>query len=173
MKNKNEKGFTLIELLVVVLIIGILSSVALPQYTKAVEKSRISEAKILLKKLVDAEEMYVLQNGQEDGMGGTHQLEDLDITIPGTYESRYGVQHIKTKNFEFYADESACDGVGSGCCLDFYADRIGKNYSVRTVCSSYGGGGTPGIFYCWENDSNGQECQKAGAVKENNEWVFK
>lgn len=56
----NKKGFTLIELLVVVLIIGILAAVALPQYRRAVEKSKAAEALTILKSASQSVELYYM-----------------------------------------------------------------------------------------------------------------
>lgn len=57
-------GFTLIEVLVVVLIIGILSAIAVPQYTKAVAKSRAMQGLVMLKSIASAHHTYYMANGE-------------------------------------------------------------------------------------------------------------
>ena len=54
----SNKGFTLIELLTVVLIIGILTSIALPNYSRSIERSRAVEAMAVIKSLNDATYAY-------------------------------------------------------------------------------------------------------------------
>ena len=83
-------GFTLIELLVVVLIIGILSAIALPQYQRAVGKARAAEAFALLRSMQTATEIYILANGfpAKSQFLPLNEL-DLDITTLGDCTSDY------------------------------------------------------------------------------------
>ncbi|HAM43236.1 type IV pilin protein [Candidatus Avelusimicrobium stercoris] len=87
----NNSGFTLIELLVVVLIIGVLSAIALPQYTTAVEKSRAAEALTLMSATRDAVERYRFQ---KDAWPSANNFAVLDVEIPQN-GSNYGGKNYK------------------------------------------------------------------------------
>ena len=87
-----QTGFTLIELLVVVLIIGILAAIAVPQYQRAVWRSRAVQLQVAIKKTMDAEEEYHLANnawgslsqldlGYAKNDDGTYGNDDFSISI--------------------------------------------------------------------------------------------
>ena len=76
-KQLMNTGFTLIELLVVVLIIGILAAIALPQYQKAVERSRMAEALQVLGDWANAQSIYYMQHNEF-----VYDINDGDITLP-------------------------------------------------------------------------------------------
>ena len=58
MKKINKKGFTLIEILIVVIIMGVLASIGIPQFAKALEKSKAADAREGLNHIYRAEIAY-------------------------------------------------------------------------------------------------------------------
>ncbi len=152
---KNKQAFTLIELLVVVLIIGILAAVAMPQYTKAVEKSRGAQALTLVNSMAQALQTYYMANGSYPT-----SFEELDIDVPAGWtgsEKWCNITEnlIDTKsNGEWSLQLYKTQDSGS---LMLYMGRLTGKYKgggfMRTIAS--GGQLTAGKLHCAERKSNG------------------
>lgn len=161
----NNKGFTLIELLVVVLILGILAAMAMPQYFKAVERSRMSEAVQLLGSIAQSEQRKYMQinnytanfraldvTPKNAGSGSTYCTKG---TQPTTHETDYVTP---AKNVNKCGSGNGFAVVLKGTALNngaAVATRTGANdlqyaYSLKRF---YGGQGT----LCTSGNDNGKE----------------
>ncbi len=77
MKSRNNAGFTLLELLIVVIIIGILATVAIPQFTNATKRAKESEARAVIDSILTAEVAYYAEKGVF-----SQAMSDLIASIP-------------------------------------------------------------------------------------------
>ncbi len=73
------KGFTLLELIIVIIIVGILATVGLNQYTTIIERGRAGEARANLGAMRKLANEYYLKNGTLD----TVALLDLGVGSSG------------------------------------------------------------------------------------------
>ena len=95
--NRCKKGFTLIELLVVVLIIGILAAIAMPQYQKAVWKSRAAELITQTKNLYTAQQAYFMEHGDSADNFDELSIDFNSLTRNTALAQSYGVQDAYVK----------------------------------------------------------------------------
>ncbi len=131
-------GFTLIELLVVVLIIGILAAVALPQYQKAVDKSRYSTMMPLVRTIENAQHAYQLANGQY-----ATDMDTLDVNLAeNTPGFTFATCQFYTVGKYFVADTPIASYV-------IYRDMPTlPRLSNKTVCMAVGPNYTRGDNIC-------------------------
>ena len=68
MKTTRRSGFTLVEIMIVVAIIGLLSAIAVPNYIKSRETSRLNTIYNNIRVLEDAKEQWALETHQISGV---------------------------------------------------------------------------------------------------------
>ena len=137
-----RRGFTLMELLIVVLIIGILSAVALPQYQRAVLKSRFAALKPTADAIKTAQEAYYMEHGEY-----ADNMQDLTVKSTPTGEHDTVITFSETDGYDYVRASTDLSHNRYTLYLDHskqfpgnvYCEALATDENAKGLCIAEGG----------------------------------
>ena len=162
MNQKNKKkglfpacsGFTLAELLMVVLIVGVLTTIALPQYTLSLERSRATEAMVNIKAINDA--VYAYAAGRSGEVTCPTKIKQLVVSIPGDFITDTKLQ---TKYFMYEINRATNAVIPGTNCGGVVATRRSNSKYAYKLWNPYlvGTSGSGSGLACNGEEGNGKK----------------
>ncbi len=124
--DRVQGGYNLIEIIIVVIIIGILVTFAMPQFSKTRERAFDNEAKANLRLMQAAEKIYKMEIGAYYGPQNNVTVinTNLKLSLPGTSKWNYSISNGsgdvaaaragggRTWSLGIAADDPSCAGAG-------------------------------------------------------------
>lgn len=170
-----NKGFTLVEILVAVMITAILITMAVPIYDKTIEKSRISEARVVLKQLLEAKLRMLDAADKETYSPSYFGFENLEFAIPCVSSTSSNGHKVtcSTKAFKFVLNPSgtvygSTDKVTNAVC----AVRLGGDNKGTTFLflGELETDADNDKFLCNKGTNSSDTCEAYGLTSTGSAW---